>query len=106
MEKHIVVYCTAPSREVAVAIAESLVPGRLAACVNILAGIFSLYTWKGEFCRDEECLMIIKTRGELFERLRERIVALHPYEVPEIIALPIAAGHPPYLGWIDESTGV
>ena len=50
--------------------------------------------------------MISKTRGELFERLRERIVALHPYEVPEIIALPIAAGHPPYLGWIDESTGV
>ncbi len=105
MEKHIVVYCTAPSNEVAAAIAESLVTGRLAACVNIVGGILSIYTWKGELCREEECLMIIKTRLELFEPLRERIVALHPYEVPEIVAIPIVAGHVPYLDWIDESTG-
>ncbi|HSV96076.1 MAG TPA: divalent-cation tolerance protein CutA [Spirochaetota bacterium] len=105
MEKHVVVYCTTPSREVAVAIAESLVSGRLAACVNIVGGIHSIYTWKAELCREEECLMIIKTRGELFERLRETITSLHPYEVPEIIALPIAAGNTPYLNWIDESTG-
>lgn len=105
MEKHIVVYCTTPSKEVAVAIAESLVPGRLAACVNIVGGISSIYTWKGKLCREEECLMIIKTRRELFERLRERIVSLHPYEVPEIVAIPIVSGHVPYLDWIDESTG-
>ncbi|MCU0844201.1 MAG: divalent-cation tolerance protein CutA [Spirochaetes bacterium] len=105
MEKHIVVCCTTPSREVAVSIAESLIPGRLAACVNIVGGIHSMYTWKGELCREEECLMIIKTRGELFERLRERIASLHPYEVPEIIAMPIVTGHAPYLEWIDESTG-
>jgi len=100
-----VVYCTTPSNEVAVAIAESLVPGRLAACVNIVGGISSIYTWKGELCREEECLMIIKTRRDLFERLRERIVSLHPYEVPEIVAIPIVSGHVPYLDWIDESTG-
>lgn len=105
MEKHIVVYCTTPSNEVAVAIAESLVPGRLAACVNIVGGISSIYTWKGKLCREEECLMIIKTRRDLFERLRERIVSLHPYEVPEIVAIPIVSGHVPYLDWIDESTG-
>jgi periplasmic divalent cation tolerance protein len=73
--------------------------------VNIVGGISSIYTWKGELCREEECLLIIKTRLELFEPLRERIVALHPYEVPEIVAIPIVAGHVPYLDWIDESTG-
>lgn len=105
MEKHIVIFCTTPSKEVAVAIAESLVPDRLAACANVIGGISSFYTWKGELCRDEECLMIIKTRGELFGRLRERIESLHPYEVPEIIALPIVEGNAPYLQWIDDSTG-
>ena len=63
----------------------------------------SIYRWRGEVEKNEEILLVIKTRGERFEALREAIVSLHPYEVPEVIALPSRRGHAPYLAWLDEA---
>jgi periplasmic divalent cation tolerance protein len=105
MPEHIVVLMTAPSAEVAGAIARALVGEGLAACVNIVPGVRSIYRWQGGLCDDAEVLCVMKSRAERFEALRARAAALHPYEVPEIIALPIAAGHAPYLAWIDSLCG-
>jgi periplasmic divalent cation tolerance protein len=99
----IVVYVTCPEDR-AGSLGGALVERRLAACVNIVPTVRSLYTWKGEVCDDAESLLVIKTRATLFERLRETVVELHPYDVPEVIALPITAGHPAYLRWVEEST--
>lgn len=85
-------------------IASAVVAEGLAACVNIIPAVRSIYSWKGEICDDGEALMVAKTRAELFEPLRRRVVELHPYDVPEVIALPIAQGHAPYLEWITQST--
>jgi periplasmic divalent cation tolerance protein len=84
-------------------IARALVERRLAACVNVLPGVSSLYRWKGEVTRDQEVLLVIKTREERFAALRDALGELHPYELPELLALSIAAGHAPYLAWLDES---
>jgi periplasmic divalent cation tolerance protein len=104
MSDYIVVFCTVPSLQVAEKIAQTLVPQKLAACVNIVSGLVSVYSWKGEICREQECLLIIKSRRELFPLLKERIISEHPYEVPEIISLRIEEGHQPYLDWIEAST--
>lgn len=95
---------TVSTAEEAERIANVLVGRGLAACVNVVPGVLSIYRWKGEVNRDQEHLLIIKTRRERFEELRELLVSLHPYEVPELIGLDVAAGHPPYLAWLDEST--
>jgi periplasmic divalent cation tolerance protein len=84
-------------------IATVLVERGLAACVNVVPGVVSIYRWKGAVERELEVLMVIKTRADRFEALREALVSLHPYEVPELIALPVEAGHPPYLAWLDEA---
>ena len=103
---HIVVLITAPSREVGRQIADTLLEKRLVACVNIIAPIESRYLWKGERCTDDEVLLLAKTRADLFaEQLVPTVRSIHPYEVPEIIALPILMGSTDYLAWIDESTG-
>jgi periplasmic divalent cation tolerance protein len=96
----IVVYCTIGSQEEGAQLAHHLVQDKLAACVNMVPQIRSIYVWQGETCDDGETLLIIKTATALFEPLRQRISELHPYDVPEIIALPIRQGHPPYLEWI------
>lgn len=96
----IVVLCTVPDAALGATIAEALVGEGLAACVNRVPGVVSTYRWQGELCRDEEQLLLIKTRAALFEALRQRIRALHRYETPEIVALPIAAGDGDYLNWI------
>lgn len=101
----VVVLSAVASAEDAERIAASLVEHDLAACVNVVPGVRSFYRWKGVLQRDEERLLVIKTRAERFEALREALVALHPYELPEVIALPIAAGHAPYLEWITAGTG-
>lgn len=103
MSERIVVLSTVARPEDAERIASALVERGLAACVNVVPAVTSIYRWKGKVERDEERLLLIKTRGERFEALREALVSLHPYEVPEAIALPIAAGHAPYLAWLDES---
>ena len=100
----IVVFITAPQGEPGVKLARALVEERLAACVNILPDVRSIYSWKGELCDDGEILLVVKTRASLFEKLRERVSSLHPHEVPEVIALPLVAGHPPYLDWVEEMT--
>ncbi len=100
----IVILVTVPSNEVGRQIAAALLEGRLAACVNITAPLRSLYTWEGTIHDDEELLLIVKTRAELFERAAAAVRAAHPYQVPEIIALPIAAGSETYLKWIEDVT--
>jgi periplasmic divalent cation tolerance protein len=99
-----VVFVTVGKRDEAEKIASALVEGKLAACCNLVGPIRSIYRWKGEICRDEETLLIFKTRRAGFERLRARVVALHSYSVPEIIAVPIVAGHAPYLDWVRDET--
>lgn len=102
----VLVLSAAGTREDAERIARALVEERLAACVNVVPGVVSVYRWKGAVTRDDELLLLIKTRGEKLDELRARLVALHPYELPEVIALPIAGGHAPYLDWIaDNVTG-
>ena len=100
---YLLVSLTTSSLEEAEKIAEALVQERLAACVNIVPAITSIYRWRGEVHRDNEVLLIAKSRPELFDSLAARVKELHSYEVPEIIALPIVAGSEAYLNWIDES---
>ena len=103
MSARIVVLSTVERAEDAERIARELVERGLAACVNVVPGLVSIYRWKGQLERAEERLLLIKTRAERFEALREALVALHPYDVPEVLALPIAEGHAPYLAWLDEN---
>jgi periplasmic divalent cation tolerance protein len=105
VSEHVVVLSTVGSSEDAERIARVVVERGLAACVNVLPGVVSIYRWKGTLERDEERLLVMKTRADRFEALRDAVVSLHPYEVPEVIALPIAAGHAPYLAWLDASVG-
>ncbi len=105
MSERVVALSTVGSPQDAERIARALVERRLAACVNIVPGVISFYRWQGQLQRDAERLLVIKTRSEKLRDLREALVALHPYELPELVALPIEDGHPPYLGWIDESVG-
>jgi len=96
----IVVMMTAGSREEAVRLAEMLVGASLAACVQILPEIESVYRWKGEVRREAETLLIAKTTASRFVELEREVRALHSYETPEIIALPITAASAPYLEWL------
>ena len=98
--KELIVLNTADSMEVASKIARALVEGGAAACVNIVPGVRSIYRWQGKLCDDEELLLIIKTTESRFEDVRTKIRALHPYELPEIIAVSIAAGDTEYLRWL------
>ncbi len=98
-----VVLCTAPDSETAGSIAEALIAEKLAACVNVLPGITSVYRWQGAVEQAEEVLLVIKTGAGAWSRLEARIRALHPYELPEIIAVPIETGQQNYLDWIRES---
>ncbi len=97
------VLCTCPDREAARAIAAALVEQQSAACVNILPGVSSVYRWQGRIEQDEEILLLIKTTRERYPDLERDLRARHPYEVPEIIAVPIDRGLPDYLRWIAES---
>jgi periplasmic divalent cation tolerance protein len=96
----IIVYSTAGSLELARQISTALVEEREAACVNIVPGVTSIYRWEGKICEDGEFLLVIKTTVERFEAVRARILQLHTYQVPEVIATPIAAGDPRYLDWL------
>lgn len=104
MTDFIVTYVTVSSMEEAKNISYALVESKLAACANIVPSITSVYTWQGKICEDQECLLIIKTRKELFLPLREKVKSLHSYTVPEIIALPVVEGSKSYLDWIKDET--
>ncbi|NUO74108.1 MAG: divalent-cation tolerance protein CutA [Frateuria sp.] len=95
--------CTCPDADSAQRIAEALVAERLAACVNHLPGIASTYRWQGEITTDSEHLLLIKTTTARFEALRERLLAMHPYELPELIAVPVERGHEAYLAWLQDA---
>lgn len=85
-------------------IAEALVGGRVAACVNIVPGLQSVYRWQGAVERDAEALLIVKTARDRFEALKQAVLKVHPYELPEVVALPADAVHLPYGDWVVEST--
>jgi len=98
-----IVLCTVPDEDTAENIATTLVNEKLAACVNIVPGITSVYRWKGGIERDRELLLLIKSGQGVYPDLEDRIRALHPYELPEVIAVPIGSGLPEYLDWIINS---
>jgi periplasmic divalent cation tolerance protein len=99
----LVVMCTFPNIAKAGEIARTLVSEKLAACVN-LSEVVSIYAWDGALQNEPEALGIIKTSVDRFDALRARIVELHPYEVPEVIAMRVVDGHAPYLAWVADST--
>ena len=98
--REIIVMNTADNMDLASKIARSLVEGGAAACVNIVPGVRSIYRWQGKLCDEGELLLIIKTTEERFEDVRTKIRSLHSYELPEIVAIPIAAGDEEYLRWL------
>jgi periplasmic divalent cation tolerance protein len=104
MSSSCIVLTTAGSQVEARKIAHALVERRLAACVNIVPRIESVYRWQDKVESAEEWLLLIKTRAQVFERVREAIKELHPYELPECIMLEIAAGDKAYLDWLAKST--
>jgi periplasmic divalent cation tolerance protein len=101
---HRLMFCTCPDEATAGRIGEALVEERLAACANLLPGITSIYRWEGQIQRDPEVLLLIKTTTERVGALTERLRALHPYEIPEIIAVPVTEGLPDYLSWVTTCT--
>ncbi len=101
---HRLVLCTCPDQECALGIGERVVEERLAACVSVLPGVTSIFRWEGQLQRETEVMLLIKTSGEVVDALATRLRQLHPYVVPEIIALPITGGLPDYLSWVTQCT--
>ncbi|HEY6548530.1 MAG TPA: divalent-cation tolerance protein CutA [Vicinamibacteria bacterium] len=103
MSERVVVLSTVANLEDAERIAGALVGKGLAACVNVVPGVVSIYRWKGALQRDAELLLVIKTRSERLPALKEALTELHPYDVPEALALPVSDGLAPYLAWLDDA---
>jgi periplasmic divalent cation tolerance protein len=101
---HLLILCTCPDKATAQIIADRLVDQQLAACVNILPGLTSVYQWQGERETAQEHLLLIKTTNEAYQTLEQSIIELHPYELPEVIAVPISQGLNGYLQWIERQT--
>lgn len=101
-----VVLVTAPDPGAAESLVRQLVEEGVVACGNILPGITSIYRWQGRVERETEVLVVFKTTPAGADRLVERVPELHPYDVPEVLVLPVEAGHRPYVQWIDENVGV
>jgi periplasmic divalent cation tolerance protein len=102
MSEFLQITTTTDSKELAMQIAEKLVGKKIAACVQVSGPITSIYEWKGKIENAEEWYCVIKTRKNLYQKVEEAIKALHPYEIPEIIALPILEGNKDYLDWITQ----
>lgn len=102
--EYIVIYCTVPNRKEGKEIARVLVEGELAACVNIIDKMESIFSWNGELNEEKEALLIIKTRKDLFTKINHTIQRLHSYNVPEVIAIPIIEADETYLKWISHET--
>lgn len=100
----IIIYCTVPNKKEGKAIAKNLVENNLVACVSMIDKVESVFSWDGEMCEEHEALLIIKTRRELFDKIRVVIKKLHSYNVPEVIALPIIEADETYLKWIEHET--
>ena len=106
MQNLLLVYCTCPDRTKAQELANGLVRDRLAACVSIGAPVTSVYAWQGEIQNEQEVPLLIKTSSDRYQELEVAILARHPYELPEIIAVPIQQGLPDYLKWVQQCTSV
>jgi len=102
----IIVFVTCGSEEEAYRISKTLVEEYLAACVNILSPIRSIYRWEGKVWDEKEWLLVIKTQKKHFEEMEKRIKSLHSYSVPEMVGLPIEKGYGPYLDWLLENTSI
>jgi len=100
----LVIFCTCPDRETATRLARTLVEERLAACVNAIGGVVSTYRWQDKIEVDDEVLLLIKTTADQYEALEARLIELHPYEVPEVLAIEPVAGSAPYLAWLNRET--
>ena len=96
----VTVWTTAPDAQAAEALGRALVTERLAACANVIPGVVSIYWWEGEVQREGEAIVLLKTTSERVDELEARLVELHPYEVPEVVALAVSGGHGPYLAWV------
>lgn len=101
---YIIVLSTAPSVKDALRIAHEVVIDRLAACVNLVTGIVSVYEWENKVQEEPEVLLIMKTRSTLAQRLTERIIEIHPYDCPEVVVLPVTDGSKAYFSWIESVT--
>ena len=99
----LVVLVTTPSVEDGQTIARSLVAEGLAACVNVVPGVRSVFFWEGRLQEEVEALLVVKTRRERYEALQRRILELHAYSIPEVLALPVETGSPAYLAWVAET---
>jgi periplasmic divalent cation tolerance protein len=104
MTEYIIVLTTLPSKEEADKLSEKLLKARLIACANISSQMESFFHWKGQISKENEVLVIMKTQKKLFKELSDWILTHHPYDVPEIVALPILMGSDDYLSWIKEET--
>lgn len=104
MDQALLVLTNVPDLECAQLVARTLVEARLAACVNLLPAVHSIYRWQGQIEEVTEITLLIKTTSQQIDSLQKAIVKLHPYDVPEIIATPIVAGYAPYLQWIATET--
>lgn len=102
--KYLMVLSTSPDLMTAEKIANELVVDYLAACVQIIPAVKSFYRWQGKLDNSEEYLMLIKTVADKYDEIESKIKSLHPYELPEIIAVPITTGSSDYLSWIDDNT--
>jgi len=105
METALVTLCTCPDQASALKLAGGLVEERLAACVNILPGVRSVYRWKGKTCDDAEVLMVIKSLSGMHDDLESWLAKHHPYDIPEIVALPASRVSAEYLAWLESSVG-
>lgn len=105
MKKYILVMTTVPDDSTAQKMASVLLEKRLAACVTISSPCQSLYWWQEKISKDKEHILFIKTQASLYSSLQDKILEVHPYEVPEIIALPLFKGYAKYLSWVSEETG-
>lgn len=99
-----VILVTAPDLEVGERLGTALVEERLAACANLVPSVTSIYRWQGRLEKAQEVLVILKTTEERAAALRERVAELHPYDVPEVLHLPVLEGHEPYLAWVREES--
>jgi len=104
MTDAVLVLTTLPNSDAAAELANRLVSERLAACANILPALRSIYRWQGKVQDENEVLVLLKTQVRQYEALEARILALHPYDVPEVIAIPVERGHQAYLDWVVNET--
>ena len=104
MTEALLVFTTLPNADKAYEIARALVEERLAACANLLPAVRSIYRWQDKLQDEYEVVVLLKTRAENVERLKARLLELHPYEIPEILAVPVESGYQAYLDWLGVQT--